>query len=133
MLMSALQVRLQGVGIVKNVVGASHKMVIGLSFVNKLTYSASMTEQKLFAGHAVRRIRRAQWPDPDRDGRGAGGFAQLPQPDRAQPACSLTAAILLRLAERFDFDARSLTCATPGGGVEVIGGGSPIRYSPIST
>jgi predicted transcriptional regulator len=32
----------------------------------------------------------------------------------------LTAAIMLRLAQRFDFDARTLTGATPGGGLEAI-------------
>jgi transcriptional regulator with XRE-family HTH domain len=78
-----------------------------------------MTEQKLFAGHAVRRIRRAN------------GLTQTAMAEALAVSPSylnliernqrpLTAAILLRLAERFDFDARSLTGATPGGGVEAL-------------
>jgi len=78
-----------------------------------------MNEQKLFAGHAVRRIRRAN------------GLTQTAMAEALAVSPSylnliernqrpLTAAILLRLAERFDFDARSLTGATPGGGVEAL-------------
>ena len=67
-----------------------------------------MAEQKLFAGHAVRRIRRAN------------GLTQVAMAQALDISSSylnliesnqrpLTAPILLRLAERFDFDARSLT------------------------
>lgn len=78
-----------------------------------------MADQKLFAGRAVRRIRRAS------------GLTQVAMADALDVSASylnliesnqrpLTAAILLRLAERFDFDARSLTGAIPGGGAEAI-------------
>ncbi|MGB5021973.1 helix-turn-helix domain-containing protein, partial [Sphingorhabdus sp.] len=69
-----------------------------------------MAEQKLFAGAAVRRIRRAN------------GLTQTAMAEALAVSPSylnliernqrpLTAAILLRLAERFDFDARTLTGA----------------------
>lgn len=78
-----------------------------------------MSEQKLYAGHAVRRIRRGN------------GLTQAAMADALGVSPSylnliernqrpLTAAIMLRLAERYDFDPRSLTGATPGGGVESI-------------
>jgi XRE family transcriptional regulator, fatty acid utilization regulator len=78
-----------------------------------------MAEQKLFAGSAVRRIRRAN------------GMTQAAMAEALELSPSyltliernqrpLTAAIMLRLAQRFDFDARTLTGATPGGGVEAI-------------
>ncbi len=78
-----------------------------------------MSEQKLFAGHAVRRIRRAN------------GLTQAVMAEALAVSPSylnliernqrpLTAALLLRLAERYDFDPRTLTGATPGGGVEAI-------------
>lgn len=78
-----------------------------------------MSEQKLFAGHAVRRIRRA-------NGLTQGAMAEalgvspsyLNLIERNQRP--LTAALLLKLAERYDFDPRTLTGATPGGGVEAI-------------
>ena len=78
-----------------------------------------MSDQKLFAGHAVRRIRRAS-------GLTQSGMAEvlgvspsyLNLIERNQRP--LTAGILLRLAERFDFDPRSLTGAAPGGGVEAV-------------
>ena len=78
-----------------------------------------MSEQKLFAGHAVRRIRRA-------NGLTQGSMAEAL---RVSPSYlnliernqrPLTAALLLKLAERYDFDPRTLTGATPGGGVEAI-------------
>ena len=76
-------------------------------------------EQKLFAGHAVRRIRRAN------------GLTQANMAEALAISASylnllernqrpLTAALLLRLAEQYDFDPRTLTGATPGGGVEAI-------------
>ena len=78
-----------------------------------------MADPKLFAGHAIRRIRRAS------------GLTQALMADALDVSPSylnliernqrpLTAALMLRLAERFDFDARSLTGAAPGGGVEAI-------------
>ena len=78
-----------------------------------------MAEQKLFAGHAVRRIRRAT------------GLTQAAMAEVLQVSPSylnliernqrpLTASIMLRLADRYDFDPRTLTGAAPGGGVEAI-------------
>lgn len=78
-----------------------------------------MTDQKLFAGHAVRRIRRAS------------GLTQAGMADALTISPSylnliernqrpITAALLLRLAERFDFDPRTLTGAAPGGGAEAV-------------
>ncbi|MBL0924990.1 MAG: DUF2083 domain-containing protein [Sphingomonadaceae bacterium] len=78
-----------------------------------------MSERKLFAGHAVRRIRRAN------------GLTQAVMAEALAVSPSylnliernqrpLTAALLLKLAERYDFDPRTLTGATPGGGVEAI-------------
>lgn len=78
-----------------------------------------MSEQKLFAGHAVRRIRRAN------------GLTQAAMADALDVSPSylnliernqrpLTATLLLKLAERYDFDPRTLTGSTPGGGVEAI-------------
>jgi hypothetical protein len=78
-----------------------------------------MSEQKLFAGHAVRRIRRAN------------GLTQAVMAEALAVSPSylnliernqrpITAALLLKLAERYDFDPRTLTGATPGGGVEAI-------------
>jgi XRE family transcriptional regulator, fatty acid utilization regulator len=78
-----------------------------------------MSDQKLYAGHAVRRIRRAN------------GLTQVVMAEALSVSPSylnliernqrpLTAALLLRLAERYDFDPRTLTGATPGGGVEAI-------------
>jgi XRE family transcriptional regulator, fatty acid utilization regulator len=78
-----------------------------------------MAEQKLFAGAAVRRIRRAN------------GMTQAAMAEALEVSPSyltliernqrpLTATIMLRLAQRFDFDARTLTGATPGGGLEAI-------------
>ncbi len=78
-----------------------------------------MADQKLFAGHAVRRIRRA------------GGLTQAAMAAALDVSPSylnliernqrpLTAPILLRLADRYDFDPRTLGGAAPGGGVEAI-------------
>ncbi len=74
---------------------------------------------KIFAGHAVRRIRRAS------------GLTQAVMAQALDVSPSylnliernqrpLTAPIMLRLAERYDFDARTLTGAAPGGGVEAL-------------
>jgi XRE family transcriptional regulator, fatty acid utilization regulator len=75
--------------------------------------------KKIFAGHAVRRIRRAS------------GLTQAVMAEALDVSPSylnliernqrpLTAPIMLRLAERYDFDARTLTGAAPGGGVEAL-------------
>ena len=78
-----------------------------------------MADRKLYAGAAIRRIRRAN------------GMTQSAMAEAIDISASylnliernqrpLTAPIMLRLAERFDFDARTLTGATPGGGVDAI-------------
>ena len=78
-----------------------------------------MAEEKLFAGHAVRRIRRAN------------GFTQNTMAEALAISPSylnllernqrpLTATLLLKLAQSFDFDPRTLTGATRGGGVDAI-------------
>ena len=78
-----------------------------------------MADQKLFAGAAVRRIRRAN------------GLTQTAMAEALAVSASylnliernqrpMTAAILMRLAQQFDFDARTLTGATPGGGIEAL-------------
>lgn len=78
-----------------------------------------MADQKFFAGHAVRRIRRAN------------GLTQAGMADTLGVSPSylnliernqrpITAALLLRLAEKYDFDPRTLTGAAPGGGAEAL-------------
>ncbi|MEP7348921.1 MAG: short-chain fatty acyl-CoA regulator family protein [Sphingorhabdus sp.] len=78
-----------------------------------------MSEQKLYAGHAIRRIRRANGLTQAAMAEALGvSPSYLNLIERNQRP--LTAALLLRLAERYDFDPRTLTGATPGGGVEAI-------------
>ncbi|MFM7027899.1 MAG: short-chain fatty acyl-CoA regulator family protein [Chakrabartia sp.] len=78
-----------------------------------------MSDQKLFAGHAVRRIRRASGLTQSAMAEALGvSPSYLNLIERNQRP--LTAAILLRLAERFDFDPRSLTGVAPGGGAEAV-------------
>jgi XRE family transcriptional regulator, fatty acid utilization regulator len=78
-----------------------------------------MADQKLYAGHAVRRIRRANGLT-----QAAMAIALDVSPsylnliERNQRP--LTASILLRLSERYDFDPRTLKGAIPGGGAEAI-------------
>lgn len=78
-----------------------------------------MADPKLFAGHMVRRLRRA------------AGLSQLALAEVLGVSASyvnliernqrpLTAPILLRLAEHFDIDARTLTGTAPGGGIEAM-------------
>jgi predicted transcriptional regulator/DNA-binding XRE family transcriptional regulator len=78
-----------------------------------------MADAKLFAGHAVRRLRRG------------AGINQLTMAEMLAISPSylnliernqrpLTAALLLRLAETFDFDPRTLAASEPGGGTEAI-------------
>ena len=76
-------------------------------------------DQKLYAGHAVRRIRRANGLTQANMAEALGvSPSYLNLIERNQRP--LTAALLLKLAERYDFDPRTLTGATPGGGVEAI-------------
>jgi len=78
-----------------------------------------MADRKLFAGHAVRRLRR-------RSGLTQGAMAEMLEispsylnlVERNQRP--LTATLLLRLAERFDFDPRALAADEPGGGAEAL-------------
>lgn len=76
-----------------------------------------MAERKIYAGHAVRRLRRTS------------GMTQVALADALEISPSylnlveknqrpLSAALMLRLAERFDFDPRKLGGDAPGGGVE---------------
>jgi predicted transcriptional regulator len=78
-----------------------------------------MADAKLFAGHAVRRLRRG------------AGLNQLMMAESLAISPSylnliernqrpLTAALLLRLAETFNFDPRTLAASEPGGGAEAI-------------
>lgn len=78
-----------------------------------------MAAGKIFAGHAVRRLRRA------------GGLTQVAMADALDVSPSylnliernqrpITTPLLLRLAERFDFDPRALAAGEPGGGAEAI-------------
>lgn len=78
-----------------------------------------MAEQKLFAGHAVKRLRRA------------AGVTQAAMAEMLDISPSylnliernqrpLSATLLLRLAEQFDFDPRSLSADEPAGGADAI-------------
>jgi predicted transcriptional regulator/DNA-binding XRE family transcriptional regulator len=78
-----------------------------------------MAERKLFAGHAVRRLRRQL------------GATQAAMADALDVSPSylnliernqrpITAALMLRMAEVYDFDPRTLAAAEPGGGAEAI-------------
>ena len=80
-----------------------------------------MAEQKILAGHAVRRLRRQV-------GLTQAAMAEvlaispsyLNLVERNQRPVSAT--LLVRLAERFDFDPRSLAAGEPGGGAAAWGG-----------
>ncbi|WP_380876424.1 transcriptional regulator [Sphingomonas sp. DBB INV C78] len=78
-----------------------------------------MAERKIFAGHAVRRLRRV------------AGLTQLAMADALDISASylnliernqrpLTAALMLKLGDRFDMDPRMLAADGPGGGAEAI-------------
>lgn len=78
-----------------------------------------MADQKLFAGHAVRRLRRG------------GGLTQAAMAEMLGVSPSylnlvernqrpVSATLMLRLAETFDFDPRALAAAEPGGGADAI-------------
>lgn len=78
-----------------------------------------MAERKLFAGHAVRRLRRGQ------------GLTQAAMAEMLGVSASylnliernqrpLSATLMLALAETFDFDPRTLSAGEPGGGEEAV-------------
>lgn len=78
-----------------------------------------MADQKLFAGHAVRRLRRQL------------GLSQVAMAEALAVSPSylnlvernqrpVSATLMLRLAETYDFDPRQLTASEPGGGAEAI-------------
>ncbi len=78
-----------------------------------------MAEQKIFAGHRVRRLRRT------------AGYTQAAMAERMEVSPSylnliernqrpLTARLMLRLADLFDFDPRSLAADEPGGGGDAL-------------
>jgi len=76
-----------------------------------------MAEKKLFAGHAIKRLRRA----------GALTQAALAHALDISPSYlnllernqrPLSAAMMLRLADQFDFDPRTLGTEVPGGGID---------------
>ena len=78
-----------------------------------------MAERKLLAGHAVRRLRRG------------AGLTQAAMADALAISPSylnliernqrpISATLLVRLADVFDFDPRALAAAEPGGGVDAI-------------
>jgi predicted transcriptional regulator/DNA-binding XRE family transcriptional regulator len=78
-----------------------------------------MSDPKTYAGHAVRRIRRANGLTQNAMAQALDISASyLNLIERNQRP--LTASLILRLAERYDFDPRSLTGTPPGGGVEAI-------------
>ena len=74
-----------------------------------------MAEQKILAGYAVRRVRRqaglTQAAMADALGISSSYLNLLERNQRP-----LSAALLVRLAEQFDFDARGLAANEPGGG-----------------
>lgn len=84
-----------------------------------LSKDECVAERKLLAGHAVRRLRR-------RAGLTQAAMAEaltispsyLNLIERNQRPISAT--LLIKLAESFDFDPRSLAAAEPGGGAEAI-------------
>ncbi len=78
-----------------------------------------MAERKLIAGHAVRRVRRQM------------GLTQAAMAEALDISPSylnlvernqrpISATLLVRLAERFDFDARTLAASEPGGGAAAM-------------
>ncbi len=78
-----------------------------------------MADEKLYAGHAVKRLRRAAGLTQAAMAEALGvSPSYLNLIERNQRP--LTAPILLRMADRYDFDPRRLGGATPGGGVETM-------------
>lgn len=78
-----------------------------------------MADHKLFAGHAVRRLRRGAGMTQAAMAEMLGiSPSYLNLVERNQRP--LTATVLLRLAEAFDFDPRTLSASEPGGGADAI-------------
>ncbi|MBX3595757.1 helix-turn-helix transcriptional regulator [Sphingomonas sp.] len=78
-----------------------------------------MAERKLFAGHAVRRLRRGQGLTQATMAEMLGiSPSYLNLVERNQRPVSAT--LLLGLAETFDFDPRALSAGEPGGGEEAM-------------
>lgn len=78
-----------------------------------------MAERKLLAGHAVRRVRRQAGLTQAAMAELLGiSPSYLNLVERNQRP--LSAALLVRLAERFDFDPRTLTSGEPAGGVDAL-------------
>ncbi|MEE9433059.1 MAG: short-chain fatty acyl-CoA regulator family protein [Sphingorhabdus sp.] len=78
-----------------------------------------MSDAKLFAGHAVRRIRRANDLTQAAMAEALGiSPSYLNLIERNQRP--MTGKIILALAQQYDFDPRSLTGAAPGGGVDAL-------------
>jgi XRE family transcriptional regulator, fatty acid utilization regulator len=78
-----------------------------------------MADQKLFAGHAVRRLRRQLELSQAAMAEGLGlSPSYLNLVERNQRPVSAT--LMLRLAEVYDFDPRKLAASEPGGGAEAI-------------
>ncbi|URW75116.1 short-chain fatty acyl-CoA regulator family protein [Sphingomonas donggukensis] len=78
-----------------------------------------MVDRKLFAGHAVRRMRRRAGLTQAAMAEALGVSASyLNLIERNQRP--LTAGLMLRLAEVYDFDARTLSAGEPGGGADAI-------------
>lgn len=76
-------------------------------------------ETKLFAGHAVRRLRRGQALTQAAMAEALGvSPSYLNLIERNQRP--LTATLLVALAERFGFDARTLAASEPGGGADAL-------------
>ncbi|ODP36684.1 helix-turn-helix domain-containing protein [Sphingomonas turrisvirgatae] len=78
-----------------------------------------MAERKLFAGHAVRRLRRGLALTQAAMAESLGVSASyLNLVERNQRPLSAT--LMLALAETFDFDPRTLSAGEPGGGEEAM-------------
>jgi predicted transcriptional regulator/DNA-binding XRE family transcriptional regulator len=78
-----------------------------------------MADRKLFAGHAVRRLRRQMGLTQAAMAEGLGvSPSYLNLIERNQRPLSAT--LMLALAEKYDFDPRTLAASEPGGGAEAI-------------
>ncbi len=81
--------------------------------------AGEVAEQKLFAGHAVRRLRRQLLLTQAAMAEALGVSASyLNLVERNQRPVS--AMLMLRLSEVYDFDPRKLAAAEPGGGMEAL-------------
>ncbi|WP_375403107.1 short-chain fatty acyl-CoA regulator family protein [uncultured Sphingomonas sp.] len=78
-----------------------------------------MAERKIFAGHAVRRVRREAGISQAAFAEALGISASYQNLiERNQRP--VTAGVLMKLAERFDLDPRTLAAAEPGGGADAM-------------